>query len=272
MSKVKNNDKEVNVEDEVMGLTLEQLNECDESARKYITKAAVRYAEYIHKKFNNEPQAPHWLKKKFDVHPQSGEETAADKHRFDFMKQYNNIYSSDMDTLMLLYTLYYADKPDEFDAMEKEIRAQHGLDTFEKIDDHVQEYCNDDVMTVTKALNSTGVSTKEAQNGPNILDGIIGTTLEEDEEVDLSNPHWNTIGSGHTWDMARAIANTNDAYNKDDAIFLAYMLKHIVRAGDKPYVDKTIAETKLIELEKAYTYLKAWIDVVSDEAYESKGD
>lgn len=104
---------------------------------------------------------------------------------------------------------------------------------------------------LAKASSAIGISYDELMYAHNDVTGL---------DVDLSNPMWNTAAGGHTWDMVSSIANGNNTYDKDDTIFLTYMMKHIVRAGIKPYENKTTLQSKIIDLDKARTYMNAWID------------
>ena len=102
-------------------------------------------------------------------------------------------------------------------------------------------------------MNKTFITPQRAyENGVDEVKGVFSE--------DLSNPMWNTAAGGHTWDMVSSIANGNNTYDKDDTIFLTYMMKHIVRAGIKPYENKTTLQSKIIDLDKARTYMNAWID------------
>ena len=106
-------------------------------------------------------------------------------------------------------------------------------------------------------MSKTFITPQRAyENGVDEVKGVFSE--------DLSNPSWNKAAGGHTWDLVRGIANGNDAYIKDDVIFLTYMMKHIVRAGIKPYEGETLHASKLIDLRKAVTYLEAWVEVLEE--------
>ena len=77
----------------------------------------------------------------------------------------------------------------------------------------------------------------------------------------ITKPDHNTMNGENAWDTMVNLAEANPAFDKQDAVFLALMFKHIPRAGRKSYgKNSTPLQDKILDLKKAATYLNAWIE------------
>lgn len=81
----------------------------------------------------------------------------------------------------------------------------------------------------------------------------------------IIKPNHNKIGKKHTYEVVTDIAEANPSFDEFDTVMLAYMFKHIPRAGRKLYPGKNELESKILDLKKTQEYLNAWINGLEHE-------